>query len=265
MSDTFRGMRKPHSNYYRRNCSGSYSRKAAKQKKRLDDRRDKLKREIGDNTRKNIWSNYPYSLLIQDMAEELETTFEANGGFADRVDMQKFLSVSFEYSGNGDGTKRTSITFPFKYVKRGLSDEAFSKIRRLPQPNGAEIPIMQPRGYRYAGTIPAAEKERFLDELSEESMEVIKTAKAPETTSAFPRINVYVERDFTEVKKYIQKVVNRVNEEYGWFGKRLDDLIPQIGEREKGILLKELQPTLTKYQKEILHKVTHPKIENLVY
>ncbi len=124
---------KPHTNYFfKKALSGSYSRKAQKQKKRLEKNREKLGREIGDNTRKNIWSRYPYNLLIQEISEKLEIAYESNGGFADRVEMQQHLSCWLEYSDKVNEIKRIKLTFPFRLVKRRLSDEAYSALRRLP-------------------------------------------------------------------------------------------------------------------------------------
>lgn len=139
-------------------------------------------------------------------------------------------------------------------------------MKRLPLSNGAEIPTIQPKGYRYVGTIVEGEKKNLLNELFDEEIEEIKMAEVPETPSGqIPRINVYVRKDFSELKKDVQEIVNQINENYGWVGIKLEDFMPRIGKREKTILLNELQPTLNKEQRKILYKATQPRMENIVY
>lgn len=240
---------KPHSNYYNRRNSGSHSRKVEKQKKRFEERRKKFGRPIDTaKSRKDFWAGY--SSLIQKASEGLEAGYNANGGFEDRLEAQQ------EHFQN----------LPFRFVVRYLSDAVFSYMKRLPLSNGAEISTIQPRGYRYAGTIPVAEKESLLSKLFEEEIEEIKIAEVPQISSEhISRINVYVIKDLPELKKDVQEIANRIKEEYSWFGKKVEDLIPQIGEREKSILTSELFPALNKEQRKILYKITQPKIENIVY
>jgi hypothetical protein len=203
--------------FNRKSRSRTYSIRAENRKKRLSERRKNLGRPTDEaKSRKEFWAGY-FS-LIQKASEDLEDGYNANGGFEDRLEAQREYFQSF----------------PFRLVVRYLSDDAFSYMKRLPLSNGAEITTLQPKGYRYAGTIPTAEKESLLSKLFEEEMEEIKIAKVPEISAGYiPRINVYVRKDFSELKKDVQKITNTINEGYGWFGKKLEDIMPTIGERER--------------------------------
>ncbi len=236
--------------YFNRKKSRTYSMRAENRKRRLLERRKKLGRPIDKaKSRREFWKGY--SSEIQNASAGLEDGFYANGGFEDRLEAQQ------EHFQN----------LPFRSVARYLSDSIFSYMKRLPLSNGVGIQTMQPKGYRYAGTIPTAEKENFMACFFKEEMEEIRMVEVPEAVhSGLTRINIYVDKGFTELKKGVKEIVNVANENYGWDGRRIEENIPLIiGGREKNVLLNELKPTLSKEQRKILEKAYTIRIENIVY
>lgn len=236
-----------YSNHYNRRQSGSHSRKAEKQKKRFEKRREKRGIKGETKSRKQFWTGY-FS-LIQKASENLENDYNTNGGFANRLEVQQ----------------KHFKRLPFRFVVRYLSDDAFSYMKRLPLSNGTKISVKQPNGYRYAGTIPASEERKMLESLFPEEIEEIKTVEVQTNSEYIPRINIYVRKEIPKLKITVQEIATKINEDYGWFGKKLEDIVPVIGEREKAVLLDELKPTLSKEQRKILYKVIQPRIENIVY
>lgn len=117
----------PHSNYYNKRLSGSYSRKVEKRKQRLLKNREKIGRPIETDSRRKNWSKYfpDYGRI----SESLESVYRLNGRFKDKLEVhQEFLTQK-----NTAYPFGLARTYSLKLVLRGLSDETYSVLRRLPQ------------------------------------------------------------------------------------------------------------------------------------
>ncbi|TRZ53804.1 hypothetical protein D4R99_00300 [bacterium] len=99
--------------------SGSYSRKVEKQKKRFEERRKKFGRPIETDSRRKNWSKYFPN--YRSVSESLEIDYHFNGGFIDRMEIHQ------------DYLTKKNTTYPLRLALRGLSDELYSVVRRLPQ------------------------------------------------------------------------------------------------------------------------------------
>lgn len=109
----------PHSHYYNRRLSGSYSRKVERRKQRLLKNREKIGRPIEKDSRRKNWSKYFPN--YRSVSESLEADYRSNGGFIDRMEIHQ------------DCLTKKNTTYPLRLVLRGLSDEVYSVVRRLPQ------------------------------------------------------------------------------------------------------------------------------------
>lgn len=104
--------------YFSRARSRTYSIRAERRKERLLKKREMIGRPIETDSRRKYWSRYFPD--YRRISESLEYDFQLNGGFKDRLEIHQEHLV------------KENTTYPFRLVKRGLSDEAYSAIRRLP-------------------------------------------------------------------------------------------------------------------------------------
>ncbi len=103
--------------YFSRKRSRTYSIRAEKRKQRLLKNREKIGRPIETDSRRKYWSKYFPD--YRRISESLEANYRSNGGFIDRMEIHKEYLV------------KKNTTYPFRLVKRGLSDEAYSVLGRL--------------------------------------------------------------------------------------------------------------------------------------
>ncbi len=112
-------MKAPIRYFDRKKRSRTYSIKAERRRGRLLKNREKIGRPIETDSRRKNWSKYFPD--YRSISESLELGYQFNGGFTDRFEIhQEYLT-------------KKNTTYPLRLVKRGLSDEAYSAVRRLPQ------------------------------------------------------------------------------------------------------------------------------------